>query len=328
MSKKANPALIGGFVIGALVLLVVGILLFGKGLLFTPKHHFVIYFSDSVNGLNVGAPVKIRGVVVGTVKDVLVQYDVKRNQVLTPVLIEFEPERVTDIGRDKRPKKPDIKALISRGLRAQLQLQSLVTGQLYVEVNFLPDTPVRLVGDNTFGLPEIPSIPSTGEEMKNTASEVVAEIRKMPLRETVDALLATIRHIDSVVASPEVVSSISRLNQTLGELQTLVSRLGSKVEPVASNLVATLEDTRKLLRTTNDRVVPLVPQAEKALTAATTAFKQMQTALATIDNTVGRQNPSVDAAMEELTTAAQSIRVLSDYLQRHPQALIYGKRDR
>src|SRR5215216_1998215 len=138
MSKKANPTLIGGFVVGALALLVAGILLFGKGLLFTTKHHFVVYFSDSVNGLNVGAPVKMRGVVVGTVKDVLAQFDAKRNQVLTPVVIEFEAERVMVIGRDKRPKEPDIKTLIAHGLRAQLQLQSLVTGQLYVEVNFFP----------------------------------------------------------------------------------------------------------------------------------------------------------------------------------------------
>ena len=84
MSQKANPTLIGGFVLGALVLLVGGVLLFGKGLFFAPKRQqFVIYFPDSVNGLNVGAPVKLKGVTVGTVTDVRVQYDVENARLLT-----------------------------------------------------------------------------------------------------------------------------------------------------------------------------------------------------------------------------------------------------
>ena len=123
MSQKANPTLIGAFVLGALVLVVVGALLFGKGLFFAPKREqFVIYFPDSVNGLNVGAPVKVKGVTVGTVRDVRVQYDVENARLLTPVITDFEPERVTDIGRQKRPEgPPQTQALIERGLRAQLQ---------------------------------------------------------------------------------------------------------------------------------------------------------------------------------------------------------------
>ena len=160
MSQKANPTLIGGFVLGALVLLVGGVLLFGKGLFFAPKRQqFVIYFSDSVNGLNVGAPVKLKGVTVGTVKDVRVQYDVENARLLTPVIIDFEPERVTDIGGQKRPEVPRTQALIERGLRAQLQMQSLVTGQLYVEANFLPGHPGALGGRRDPGFARDPEHP-------------------------------------------------------------------------------------------------------------------------------------------------------------------------
>ena len=82
-----------------------------------------------------------------------------------------------------------------------------MTGQLYVEVDFFPGTPVRLVGGETLGLPEIPSIPSTGEQMKGTVEEVIAELRRLPLRETFDAILATVKHIEQVVAAPEVAAT-------------------------------------------------------------------------------------------------------------------------
>lgn len=329
MSQKANPTLIGGFVLGALVLLVGGVLLFGKGLFFAPKRQqFVIYFPDSVNGLNVGAPVKVKGVTVGTVRDVRVQYDVENARLLTPVIIDFEPERVTDIGRQKRPEgPPQTQALIERGLRAQLQLQSLVTGQLYVEANFLPNTPVRLVGGEAMGLPEIPSIPSTGEEIKGTVEEVIAELRRLPLRETFDAILATVKHIEQVVAAPEVAASIRELHGTLGEIRGLVTHLNAKVDPMATTLETTLSDTRMLLRSASDQLVPMANRAEQAFAALTQAAAKAQSALATVESSVGRQNPAIDDAMEELTDAAQSIRVLSEYLQRQPQSLLFGKRD-
>jgi paraquat-inducible protein B len=328
MSQKANPTLIGGFVLGALVLLVGGVLLFGKGFFFAPKRQqFVIYFPDSVNGLNVGAPVKLKGVTVGTVTDVRVQYDVENARLLTPVIIDFEPERVTDIGRQKLPEVPETQALIERGLRAQLQMQSLVTGQLYVEANFFPDTPVRLVGGETLGLPEIPSIPSTGEEIKGTVEEVIAEFRRLPLRETFDAILATVKHIEQVIATPEMAGSIRELHGTLGEIRKLVAHLDAKVDPMATTLEKTLGDTRMLVRSASDQLVPMVNRAEQAFAALTQAAEKAKSALATVENSVGRQNPAIDDAMEELIGAAQSIRVLSEYLQRQPQSLLFGKRD-
>lgn len=328
MSQKANPTLIGAFVLGALVLLVGGVLLFGKGLFFAPKRQqFVIYFPNSVNGLNVGAPVKVKGVTVGTVTDVRVQYDVENARLLTPVIIDFEPERVTDIGRQKRPEVPQTQVLIERGLRAQLQMQSLVTGQLYVEANFFPDTPVRLVGGETLGLPEIPSIPSTGEEIKGTVEEVIAEFRQLPLRETFDAILVTVKHIEQVVAAPEVAASIRELHGTLGEIRGLVAHLDAKVDPMANALEMALSDTRILLRSASDQLVPTVNRAEQTFAALTQAAEKAQSALATVENSVGRQNPAIDDAMEELTDAAQSIRVLSEYLQRQPQSILFGKRD-
>ena len=277
MSQKANPTLIGGFVLGALVLLVGGVLLFGKGLFFAPKRQqFVIYFPDSVNGLNVGAPVKVKGVTVGTVRDVRVQYDVENARLLTPVIIDFEPERVTDIGGQKRPEVPPTQALIERGLRAQLQMQSLVTGQLYVEANFFPNTPVRLVGGETMGLPEIPSIPSTGEEIKGTVEEVIAEFRRLPLRETFDAILATVKHIEQVVAAPEVAASIRELHGTLGEIRGLVAHLDAKVDPMAMTLEKTLSDTRMLLRSASDQLVPMANRAEQTFAALTQAAEKAQ----------------------------------------------------
>ena len=166
MSEKASPTLIGAFLLGAIALIVTGLMVFGGGRFFTETVDYVAYFPETISGLNDGAPVNFRGVKVGVVRRIEVQLDAQDLSVKTPVYIQLQRRRIREIG-GTIPKGDLIPELIERGLRAQLQLQSIVTGQLSVQLDILPDRPARYV-DPVGEFPEMPTIPSSMQEFTET----------------------------------------------------------------------------------------------------------------------------------------------------------------
>ena len=150
MNKKISPTLIGAFVVGALALIVIAILVFGSGRLFRQTKDFVLYFDNSVNGLRIGAPVKFKGVEIGSVKDIRLQLEQGKLINKIPVIIEIDLEKLTSRGAtsadcDRWTAKPFSKAIVDRGLRGQLEMESLVTGLLYIALDLFPGTPINLV---------------------------------------------------------------------------------------------------------------------------------------------------------------------------------------
>src|SRR5262249_18800728 len=148
MGRKINPTTIGAFVVGAIVLLIAGALLFGGNTFFQEKVPYVMFFESSVEGLNVGAPVIFRGVQVGQVTAISAIADPQRFDVRTRVQVEFV-RGVIKVG-EEGPRFEDHRAavqrLIQKGARASLRMQSFVTGLLYVALDFYPDTPIKLLG--------------------------------------------------------------------------------------------------------------------------------------------------------------------------------------
>ena len=148
MNKKISPTLIGAFVIGAIALLVIAIIVFGSGRLFKQTREFVLYFETSVNGLRVGAPVKFKGVEIGSVKNIVLQLEKDTQVARIPVIIEIDLEKLTArgaAGTIAEDREAFRKAITDLGLRGQLLMESLVTGLLYVGLDFFPGTPVNLV---------------------------------------------------------------------------------------------------------------------------------------------------------------------------------------
>src|SRR5918996_2456565 len=181
MSKQASPTLIGAFVIGAIALVVAGLLVFGSGTFFADRLTWVTYFPGSVKGLRVGAPVNFRGVRIGEVTRIQVLYDEEDSSMLIPVVMEVLPEQVTviDRGDGQRSERANIEDLIDRGLRAQLQTDSLVTGLLSVDLDFYPNMPVELVridDPKLSGYPEVPAIPSRMDELEQSLGAVMQEV--------------------------------------------------------------------------------------------------------------------------------------------------------
>jgi len=299
MSRKASPTYIGAFVVGAVILAVAGVLIFGSGSFFKEKYTYVIYFSGSIKGLNVGAPMEMRGVKVGAVKEILLECntgDYENVQIRIPVLVELEANRISDGAGGTHPKE-FFDGLVERGLRAQLQLQSVVTGQLMVELDFYPDTPAHLIGQHK-QYQEIPSIPSMTEELTKTLANI-------PFEELINKIIAAVDGIERIVSSPEIIKTMHSMKETMKEAHLLMSSVEEKIEPLSANLGETALATRKVME-----------RADKTLLV-------VEEILA--DNSAPRSE--LKEALDEFTGAARAIRLLADYLERHPEALLKGKRE-
>jgi paraquat-inducible protein B len=315
MAGKTNKAVIGAFVLGALALLVAGILIFGSGKFLADIQKFVVYFEGSVKGLNVGSPVIFRGVKVGTVTDIHIQFDPQAMEATIPVIIEVERDkfRGTEKGRVY------IKELIDKGLRAQLQTQSLVTGQLAIYFDFFPGTPMVLRGTDT-KYPEIPSILSAGEELQKTFHE-------LPLEDLVDKMHSAMTGIDRLVNSPE-------LHEAIGSLDTVARDLREMIPAVHREIASLGKDSRR----TAEAAIRAFNEAEKLLAMEDGPSGEMarnvnrtlveaQASLEAIRQTAAdeRSTYQLQVALRELAEAARSINTLVDYLDRHPEALLRGK---
>lgn len=333
MASTVKKSMIGAFVLGAVALGVGAVIVFGSGMFFTQKYRFILFFENSVSGLQVGAPVLFRGVPIGQVTEISIDADAGDLHFYIPVVVEIEGGKVR-MTVNKSAKKPKdesllqanqenvhdlLTKLVERGLRAQLVTQSFVTGQLAVALDIMPDTEVRLVGDST--LPEIPTVPSAFEKLTQT-------LTKLPLETLVDRLTATVTGIDKLVNSPEIQALPTKLDKTLDAGNDLLRDLQGKVDPLAENLDVAIQSYTELARDMNQRTAGLSTAAGKTLAMLDTTLKEGSAALASIQKLTRADSPTVtdlNAALREIATAARSLRALADYLERHPEALIQGK---
>jgi paraquat-inducible protein B len=330
MSEKASPTTIGAFVLGAIALIVTGLLTFGSGQFFKDTHSYVLYFEGNAKGLNVGAPASFRGVKIGTVTKVELVANRSTAEIFISVVVETDPDAFREVdsktGVNREASDIPVRKLIEEhGLRAKLATLSLVTGQLYIEFDFYPDTPARLTG---FASPyeEIPTLPSAMEELEGTLQTVVKSLREAPLREVVNQMAAAVKGINSLIDSPALKDTLTVLRETLQNLRELTAKLDAQVTPLADSLRETSEqaaeafaDVRKLLQDDSGKVVRLAEGIEGAASQARDVLSQTQTVVSAVDG------KDLETLVTELSEAARSIRVLADYLERHPEALIRGK---
>jgi paraquat-inducible protein B len=311
MSKKASKTLIGAFVVGALTLLVIGILLFGTGQFFSESKTYVLFFGGSVKGLNVGAPVNFRGVKVGQVSSIKARFNSSDYAMRIAVYIKTNPGWLTFMGKETPVDKilpgfereKILEELVKKnGLRAQLQLQSLVTGLLEIEFDFYPDSPITLLGAEP-NVPELPTIPSDMEKLQMTVSNALAKFEKLPIDELMTNLVKAVKGIERLTNSPQITDTLTSLNQTIQTVQVLVKNLDDRVGPLTSNIDGSLRSARDALEQANKTLVAV----EKVAGESDTLRYQLSQAL------------------EEISGAARSLRVTLDSLDQHPESLIRGK---
>ena len=326
MSKPVNKTLIGVFVLGAVTLGVVAVLIFGSGKYFAPVKKFVMFFEGSVKGLNVGAPVIFRGVKIGDVTGIQLHVNPKHLTTVIPVYVEIDPrtftvpEELKPLAKDVEKKYAFIQPLIEKGLKAQLQMQSFVTGQLMINLDFYPDKPIKLVGFEK-KYPEIPTVPTSMEELTKT-------LQNLKLDELYKKVMLTIEGIEKIVNSPELVATVTSINQTAKDIGQLVRNIDAQVGPLVTNLKTTSEaanrtmlQVEKALSTENG----IPAQLAETLQTANTALRQAEKTIATAQSITADTGYELNRALKELSASARSIRILADYLERHPEALLKGK---
>lgn len=307
--KKANPTAVGAFVLGAAALVIVGVIALGSGTLFRETHRYVLYPEGSVNGLTAGSPVKIRGVEVGRVLEVNALADTEHRTVVNQVIIEVDSDRFKRTGPETRPASERAEALVEEGLRGRLELQSLVTGQLYVGFDFYPDQPIQLAGIPS-KYPELPMIPSLTEEVGSNLRALMNRLRKIPLEDIAEHLDATLAGIDALVNSPDLKAAVAELDEVVTDVRGTVDEARLAIA-----------DARKLVDDVDARVDPLLDSAAGAL-------DQARSTLATVEGVV---EPGADVrydltqALTELAEAARAIRRLADYVERNPSSLVFGR---
>jgi paraquat-inducible protein B len=325
MSKKASKTLIGGFVLGAVALLIAGVFVFGSGKFFRNTFRYVMFFQGSIKGLNVGAPVMFQGVKIGSVTEISLVYNPADDSIYIPVIIDTEPEKISGVTANRDP--GDIEHAIDRGLKAQLQIQSIVTGQLLVALDFFPDKSVRRIG-LVREYPEIPTVPTTLQELSKT-------IQDFPVRELFEKLNLAVDGIQRLVNSSEARESVTALNQTMKDLQQLLDSLNTNVDPLMASLTKTSDTARETLiqaeKTLNFRDGPaagVIANMNETLAAARSTLAQSEKTLSSIQGMMSQDSPLIaelENTLRDLSDAARSVRALADYLERHPESLLRGK---
>lgn len=332
MGERKKQAMIGVFVLGALTLLVVGIILFGSGRFFTRSIPAIMYFDGSVKGLNVGSPVMFQGVKIGAVSEIRLIADLEDLSLQIPVVVAIESEKFSTVG-SYRTGKEFIETLIAKGVRAQLQMQSIVTGQLIINLGFYPESEIHLVGqggkgiDKFFAYPEIPTIPSATQSMQLL-------FEGLPLKEMLDKAEAILVGVDRLVNSPKSQEVVIDLSKTLGEIRGLTKNLNRDVPPLAQDARQTFVAATGVIERSDQWLVDNRDVAKAMATDLATTLAQMRQTFETTEKTMEvikakfadeRTIYQLQNALREIGEAARSLRQLSDYLERYPESVLIGR---
>ncbi len=338
MSRKANPATIGAFVIAALALLVAGLLLFASGSLFSDSSRHAVFFEGSVRGLTVGSPVLFKGVRVGQVTEITLEVNGTSLDIDAPAIIEIEDDQFKTVGEiddrwERGGEEAVINALIERGLRAQLQTQSFVTGQLAVQLDFLSDPsskPVyRMPEDSSYAsMHEIPAVASDMEEVARRAQQFILELQNVPVGEIAKQVQDTLASIEGLADSAELTGAIAAA-RSLMESPAIPAAFAN-VSRAADQADSAMQALSELAGRTDASLPPVLEEANAALAGLRQVLLEAEGTLSAARATLARDSDvrvRVNLLMDELTRTSRSLRALTEMIQRQPESLLRGRRE-
>lgn len=321
---RPSPTAIGAFVLGALLLVVVAILFFGGGALFTRQLRAVSYFDGSVAGLQIGAPVTFRGVRVGAVSAMGIRVDPGTYSGIIQVTMELYPDTVETFGDSISDEDNLVGSLVERGLTSKLVMQSFVTGQLMVELDFREGGRSRRV-NGAAPAPEIPTVPTDLEA-------ITQQIQSVRLDEAVQSVVHTLDSLNAVLTTPELKQSIAELPALLVQLRQTLATVDTEVTALSGSARTGLNQTVGSLNETLGAVRSLSSTLEKEAAATGAAAR---TTLGKADTTLdganafldprGRTAVQIQRAADDLAATAAHLRNLSERVDRDPASLIRGR---
>ena len=333
MSKKSNPAMIGGFVVGAVLLLAVGVVLFGGTELFAERNRFVAFFEEQTKGLRVGSNVLLNGVRIGYVSEIALLVDEAEYTTLTRVTMELLPETYIPL-RDGEPIGNDLREAMSHetlindaGLRAQLEIESFITGQLLVRLDLRPETPVKLAGiDSEY--PEVPTIRSDIQELLAKMQQWIANVRdNVDVDALAKGLTDSLNGFAALANSPDLHETLAGLNEIVNgdDTQALAASLKTAVDEVA----AAAKEAKVLLAATDEDIDSIRTEIAPVLAGLARTLETADETLMAVRLQLRGESAQVyplQSTLREVELAATALRDFFDYLERNPEALIRGKR--
>jgi paraquat-inducible protein B len=319
--KTNGQTMVGVFVLGGAILAVGAILLFGKFHLGSTSRRYAIVFQDSISGLAVGAPVNFRGVRVGSVVSIALEFDPKTHVAYIPVIVRMFRDNVHVSKQD--PDDPAVDTLVKRGLHAEINTVSFVTGQSEIDLDFDASSPSYFHPDLT-KLTEIPAKVSDLERVKQ-------QITQLPLRELADNANATLQNVNkvAVVLVDDLPALLASLRSTSDQSQVAVAEAAKAIADLRTRLDTTLESIDRLANTGNNQLAQRSADLHAVLAQAS---QTMHRARDVLDNVHGLTSDragvriDIEASLRDLAAAAAAFRGFASDVERNPQLLLTGRR--
>ena len=276
--KKASPKAVGGFVIGAVLIGVIAVIVFGSGRIFQKREQHVAFFTGSLQGLRLGAPVQFRGVQIGTVSEIYIQFDTETLDFLIPVILDINTDLIQAIGETEEQPEDNIDELIEEGLRAQLAVQSFVTGQQAVQLALHPGTPVQMV-ETDLPYRQIPTIPSAFEVMEKSVGKVLQDISDILTdlkgfvgdnRGTIEQGLANISE-----TTVDAKATMADLRKAAADIAVITETVNKNREEIG-DLVDNANDTILSYKSLAERAEAVVAENQDDLSKAISGLRQAE----------------------------------------------------
>ena len=332
MSKKASPTVIGVFTLIGIILAGATVVLFGAGKFFKSTHELLLYFDKSVYGLQVGSDVRFGGVRIGSVKSISVLVDRKENRKIIPVVVELGDKELSLISTEEGggidlSSFKGVEKAVSQGLRAGMKQQSILTGQLYIEFDIVPDEPGFVYQSN--GSLPCPVVPTVGTEFDELISGIADGLKKfnaldlngvmtdlrvvlvnakdqiagLNMKEINDNVIAITKDVRKITSDQKLASAVENLDAALARIDILAAKANEGFDPLLADINAIIAKT--------DAGLARIDEAAKEISNFSNARAPVMMRLQNV--------------LQETERASRALKELSNDLKRDPDTLLRGK---
>lgn len=317
MSESRKPFLIGAFLLSGVALMVAGLLLLSRDSLLSRPVEYVVYFTGALDGLDIGADVTYRGVKVGNVQQINLSYDRTLNDVVMPVTIRINSDSARSKKKD-RGFDHSIEPLIARGLRAQLQTPSLLTGKAIVALDFFPEQPGYIRDPHIIDLPAIPTVPSRIDQIADVLRDLAKGLKEMPLKETLEAANKTLLAFERIATAPETQAGLHSLSVSLANFEKISQQLQQRLPGMLDNVHSGSVELKDAL-----------VDVRHAAQSARDALQQMDAMVSDGRRSLGPQSElqyELLQSLQDLGQASKALQRTAESLEQQPQSIIFGKK--
>jgi paraquat-inducible protein B len=318
MTKRISPTVIGVFVVSSFVILIAALVVLGSGKVLSKPLQFICMFQGDLNGLKVGAPVKFKGVQIGSVASIQLFLRPEQGrlrqgvtELWLPVIIDIDQQLIKrQGGTGEALQQKGFDEMLGRGVRAQLSVESILTGLLYVDLDVRPNAPLTFVLESDGPIREIPTVPTTMETVQKQATRALTEFEEIDFKRLADSITEAANSIRDLTSSSQVKATLASLQET------------------TANLNKTVLSIRATFNNLNGQIGPLTASLQKNSVEVNSTLAQTRNALVDLRAALDPDSPlavHLNETLDQLTETTRSLGDFTEYLQRNPSAIIRGK---